>query len=111
LVFLESDMKRFAVLCPAILLAGLAACTDKAETPTPTSPVPTAAVRASVSSAPVSSGSTVCLSYVTKRAAAEARLKHSRELRDLGNDGAEKLVKSSEAEVEKVNDIIADACN
>jgi hypothetical protein len=108
-------MKRFALVVPTALVAlGFAACTDKVEKSSPTAPTaaPSASVAEAAPSASVSSGSTVCLSYVTKRAAAEARLKHSEEvLEESGSAAAEKLVEKSEAEVEKLNAILADACN
>lgn len=106
-------MKRFIRLCPGVLLAvGLTACTDKVEKAGPTAPA--AAVQASVADVPsgASGGSTVCLSYATKRAAATARLKHTRELAaERQGEESEKLVKKAEAEAEKLAAIAADACN
>ncbi len=107
-------MKRFAVIySAALLVAGLAACTDKVERTVPTSP--TSAVRASVaaSSAPVSSGSTVCLSYATKRAAAQAELKHARELvaANGGEGVAVRRAEKAEEQTKKLDAIVADACN
>src|SRR3712207_4607208 len=75
-------MKRFAVHPAALFVAGAAACPDKIEKPTEPAAKPKAAAAAAAAAAPVTSrsGSTVCLSYVTKKASALARLKHAREL-------------------------------
>lgn len=105
-------MKRLASLVPAALLVtGALSCTDKVEKPVPTAPTVASPV-AAAAPAPVANGSTVCLSYVTKRASAVARLKHARErLAEHQSDDTEKLVKKAEAEAEKLAEIAADACN
>ena len=96
----------------AALLAAGAACNDTAERPAPTAPKASAARAAAAPAPAASSGSTVCLSYVTKRAAMAARLKHSKELMAQSEtDETSKKVESLEQQVEKLDAIVADACS
>jgi hypothetical protein len=108
-------MKRFALVVPTALVAlGFAACTDKVEKSAPTAP--TAAPSASVAeAAPERLGLERLHGVPVVRDQARRRRSPPQALGEVleesGSAAAEKLVEKSEAEVEKLNAILADACN
>ena len=90
----------------AIVLVAAAACTDKPAQPTAPR-APRQAAAAVVPGAPAVSGvSTVCLAYMTKQSVAQQKLEEARE-----QHAADEVVGSLRSRVEKLDEIVADACN
>jgi len=89
----------------ATVLVALAACSDKPAQPTaPRAPVQAAAV-VTGGTAP-EGASTVCLAYLAKQSVAQEKLTVAEE-----RQASDEIVAPLRARVEKLDAIVADACN
>jgi len=89
------------------LIAAVAACSDKPAQPTaPRAPVQ---VAPAVVTGPATAGvSTVCLAYMTKQSVAQQKLDEALKGQQSVDD---QLVSTLRSRVEKLDEIVADACN
>jgi len=90
----------------ATALVALAACSDKPAQPTaPRAPAPVAAAVVPGGTAPAGA-STVCLAYLAKQSVAQEKLTVAEE-----RSASAEIVAPLRARVEKLDAIVADACN